>query len=142
MTGRRRSFTRSTVNVEIDVIVDGRRLSTGEVSDISLGGFYVPCSDYPATGTECDVILHIGGRVTGIRVQALGQVVRTDDAGVGIAFRELKGASSLHHLRQLVLLNSGDPEQTENEFLTHIGIKDLADVQALGARSGEFIRTQ
>ena len=140
MTGRKRNFTRSSVHVEIDVAVDGRPLSTGDISDISLGGLYVPCPVCPELDTKCDVVLHIGGRHTGIRVLAVGEVVRTDETGIGIAFRELLGTESLHHLRQLVLFNSGNPEQTEQEFLTHIGIKKPAEAQAMGARTGEFFR--
>ncbi len=140
MTGRKRNFTRSSVQVEINVSVNGHPLSTGEISDISLGGLYVPCSGSPELGTRCDVVLHIGGRHTGIRAMAIAEVVRTDETGIGIAFRELLGTESLHHLRQLVLLNSGDPEQTEHEFLTHLGIKNPTEAQEMGARTGEFIR--
>ena len=124
MTDKKRSFTRSSVHVDVDVHVDGRRLSTGEISDISLGGMYVPCSEQPDVGTQCDVALHVGGRETGVRIRALGTVARAADGGLGVAFEEIRGTDSLHHLRQLVLLNSQSPDQTEHEFTTHLGIKD------------------
>lgn len=118
----KRDFTRSQVDVEALITFEGRGLLTNRIASISLNGMYLSCQTPPQHGTSCDIVLYVGGR-NGARIEALGTVARTDDQGVGIAFQQIHGTESLHHLRQLVLLNSSNPSTTEHEYDEHVGLK-------------------
>ena len=124
MHDKNRSFTRSNVAVEALIKFEGWGFVTDDISSISLNGMFLPCTNPPpAIGAQCQIVLCVGGRATGTRIKAVGAVARADERGVGIAFRQIMGTESLHHLRQLVLLNSPDPALTEHEFDFHVGLK-------------------
>lgn len=123
MHDQNRSFTRSNVAVEALIRFEGWALLTDHISSISLNGIFLPCNKPPAVGAQCQIVLYVGGRATGTEIKAVGAVARADERGVGIAFRQITGTESLHHLRQLVLLNSPDPALTEHEFDFHVGLK-------------------
>ena len=74
-------------------------------------------------GAPCQVRLFVGGRASGACIEAAGEIVRVDDAGVEIMFKEINETESYHHLRQLVLLNFGDPDRAGHEFAVHVGLK-------------------
>ena len=120
----KRGFSRAPVSVEIEVTADGFGLSAQNVRDVSIGGVCLgPCEQHTPLGAPCQVRLFVGGRASGVCIEAAGEVVRVDDAGVGIMFTEINGTQSYHHLRQLVLLNSGDPDRAGQEFAAHVGLK-------------------
>jgi len=50
-------------------------------------------------------------------------VVRSAPDGIAIHFRELLGLDSYEHLRNLILHNAVDPDQAEQEFESHIGLR-------------------
>ena len=126
MTTENRSFTRSDVDVEALIKFGDCAFVTDRVSSISLNGMYLPCSEPPAVGARCRIVVYIGGRRSGTQIKATGSVTRIDEHGVGIAFEQVTGSDSLHHLRQLVLLNSPDPHTAEREFETHLGLRSRA----------------
>lgn len=120
----KREFSRAPVSVEIELTADGFRLSAQNVRDVSIGGVCLgPCEQRMPLGARCQVRLFVGGRASGVCIAATGEIVRADGTGVGIGFTEINGTESYHHLRQLVLLNSGDPERAGQEFAAHLGLK-------------------
>ncbi len=121
----KRDFSRVPINLEVEIAVDGRHISTGGTRDLSLSGIFSACEEGPSPGTSCCVRLYLGERSSGICIEAVGEIARVDDGGIGIAFSEIIGADSFHHLRQLVLLNSQDPDAVQQELDTHVGIKPL-----------------
>lgn len=120
----KREFSRAPVSVEIEVTADEFGLSAQSVRDVSLGGVSLgPCEEHTPLGVLCQVRLFVGGRASGVCIEATGEVVRVDNTGVGISFTEINGTESYHHLRQLVLLNSEDPDRAGQEFAAHLGLK-------------------
>lgn len=120
----KREFSRAPVSVEIEVTAKGFGLSAQSVRDVSIGGVSLgPCEQSTPLGSRCQVRLFVGGRASGVCIEATGEIVRVDEAGVGIMFTEINGTESYHHLRQLVLLNSGDPDGAGQEFAAHLGLK-------------------
>ena len=125
--GKQRECTRSSVEAEVDVVVAGRELHGARITNISLKGLFITCASPPPAGARCTVVAHLGGRGMGVQIKAAGTVVRRDDHGIGVEIDEVVGSEGLHHLRQLVLLNSPNPERAEQEFDDHLGLKSTAE---------------
>lgn len=123
MRQERREFTRVPVSMELDVTADQQATYSGQTRDISLGGLYCQCPMPATVGAQCHVVLFLGGRDSEVRIATRGRVARVDSAGIGIEFTEVVGIESLEHLRNLVLYNATDPQQVEQEFASHLGIK-------------------
>ena len=116
----RREFTRVRIHVEVEVSADDRATISGTVEDLSLNGAYVPCTGRLPVGTACKVELMLDGR--DIRLSAEAQVSREDDRGIAVEFKGIP-LDDLEHLRNLIRYNADDPNQVEEEFESHIGLK-------------------
>ncbi len=117
----RREFSRVPVHLRADVTLDGGVRLEGTMENLSLKGGFLRTTGQAADGTPCDVRLHLEG--TEVEVHAQGKVVRPGPGGVAIQFMEIVGIDSLEHLRNLILFNTHDPDQVEQEFHDHLGLK-------------------
>jgi hypothetical protein len=119
----RREFTRVATTLT-------GKLSAGEISatvsgqttDISLGGLFLTCDASLPIGTECKLVLFFGEPNNQIRIEAEGRIARVDSEGVGVELTVVE-LGSFEHLRNLVLYNTSEPQQAEEEFRSHLGIK-------------------
>lgn len=119
----RREFTRVPMQVAVEVTSTQGNTTTHQVKDVSLNGLYLQCKKPLPLGADCRVTFFLGERENPIRIEASGKVVRVDPAGMGLEITAVVGVESFEHLRNLVLYNSSDTDQVEQEFHDHIGIK-------------------
>ncbi len=117
----RREFSRVPVHLRAEVSVDGTRLPDGTIESLSLKGGFFRSAAPPAAGVRVDVRLHLEG--TEVEVHTQGHVVRVAPDGAAIQFDEIVGVDSLEHLRNLILFNSHNPTQVEQEFHQHLGLR-------------------
>jgi hypothetical protein len=117
----RREFSRVPVHLRTEVSVAGIRLPEGTMESLSLKGGFFRCALPPSEGARCDIRLHLEG--TEVEVHTQGHVVRQGRDGAAIQFDEIVGVDSLEHLRNLILFNSHNPAQIEQEFHDHLGLK-------------------
>ena len=117
----RREFSRVPVHLQAEVTLDGGTCLEGTLENLSLKGGFLRSAAAPAPGTPCDIRLHLEG--TELEVHAQGTIVRPGPGGVAIQFSEIVGIDSLEHLRNLILFNTRDPHQVEQEFHDHLGLK-------------------
>ena len=119
-TENKREFTRVRINVEVEVSSDDRASISGKVEDLSLNGAFVPCTGRLPVGTNCKVELILDGQ--DIRLMAEAVVSREDERGIAVEFKGIP-LDDLEHLRNLIRYNADDPNQVEEEFDSHIGLK-------------------
>jgi len=117
----RREFSRVPVRLRAEVTVAGTRLPEGTMEQLSLKGGFFRSEARPEAGARCDIRLHLDG--TELTVHTQGHVVRLIPGGCAIQFDEVIGVDSLEHLRNLILFNSHNPAQVEQEFHDHLGLK-------------------
>ncbi len=118
----RREFTR--VPLHFAVRVEGNEEKTcGEMRNLSLRGLFLVCDQEFTVGESCNLRLELGTGDNAIQLGITGKVVRLDDDGVGVEFLSLDSVDTLGHLQNLVLYNSGNPEETEKEIHQHKGIQ-------------------
>jgi hypothetical protein len=115
---KHREFTRVSTEIEAEVTAT----VSGHTRDVSVKGIYLFCRQPLPVGTPCRVALVVGGRQSPLRIEVTGRVVRVDDAGMAVEFSEM-GVDSFDHLRRLVLYNSTDTDQVEQELKSHLGLK-------------------
>jgi hypothetical protein len=117
-----REFTRVAPAIGA-TLTSGERVLTGQVRDISLKGAFVLCDSAWDVGTECRVVVQIGpAEESEFRTEALGSVARTAPDGLAVQFHDLVGVESYWNLRNLILLNSEDPDRAEKELASHLGL--------------------
>ena len=118
-----REFTRILIELEVQVTPTQQPTVSYQVKDVSMKGLYLLCEQPLPMGTECRVTLLLGAKERPVRIEVSGKVVRVDTDGMGVEITEIVGVESLTHLRNLVLYNSPDTDQVEQEFHDHLGIK-------------------
>jgi PilZ domain len=119
----RREFSRVAVHLKAEVTAQGKVHRDGTMENLSLKGAFFRAANPPAEGDSVDILLRLDG--TDIMVHARGFVVRAGPAGCALQFTEIIGLDSLEHLRNLILFNSHNPHQVEQEFHDHLGLKRL-----------------
>lgn len=121
----RRLFSRVPVKVQAD-ISDGSLSSMAcETRDLSLQGVFVE-SDvlFPLT-TPCTVTLLLQGLVLPIELKLKATVVRCEPQGLGLQFSAVDNLETYQHLRNLVLLNSLNPDEVLAEESRHLTRSNL-----------------
>lgn len=118
-----REFTRVPVTMEAKLIVAGKTVVTSDqIKDVSLKGLFLIADADLAVGTKCDIVMLVGEPGSQLTIEVKGKVERAAGSGIAVEFTEM-GLESYDHLQNLVLYNSRNTQQVEQEFKTHLGIK-------------------
>ena len=118
-----REFTRVKVAIHVELRMGGNVVIQGELDNVSFNGLLMSCETTLPEQTPCRVFLHLDGGQGGPTIEAQGIVMRTEPHKLAIQFTELMGNDSTHHLKNLVLYNSGtQANRVEEEFESHVGL--------------------
>ena len=118
---QRREFSRVAVHLHTEVDAAGQFPREGSMESLSLKGGFFRTQATLRDGQPVAVRLHLDG--TEIEVHTRGMVVRGGEGGFAIQFTEIIGLDSLEHLRNIIMFNTHDPHQVEEEFHGHLGLK-------------------
>ncbi|MFH1091513.1 MAG: PilZ domain-containing protein [Pseudomonadota bacterium] len=110
---------RKRVNFRTRVhLKDGDRQMTGLPSrDLSLKGLYIETGENLALDTEVEIYLELSGASPDLELHMKGRVVRQDPGGLAVDFVEVD-LDSFSHLRNIVLYNSEDPAEVDQELVS------------------------
>lgn len=86
---------------------EGRR--DGSTADLGMQGALIEVADPPSTGTEVRIMILLGGYGGSPNIHALGSVVRTGPRQCVVAFVDLVGEESYHHLSRLIRYHAVEP---------------------------------
>jgi hypothetical protein len=92
--------------------------------DVSMNGLRISTEDpVPDENTPCEAQIILGSSdADRVIIGAKGRVVRSMPGSLAIQFTEID-LDSYQHLRQLILINAEEPEQAEQELISHRGIR-------------------
>ncbi len=119
----KREFTRVNTIIEARVTAGDTVVQSARTRDISMNGLFVETNERLEPGIPCEIVLFLGRSASDYRIEAHGKIVRSDDSGIAVEFTDIVGVDSYDHLRNLVLYNSSNTEQVEEELRTHLGIR-------------------
>ena len=117
-----REFSRVDIKILATLQARGKETVSTGTHDISMKGLFVKSKADWALGTECEIRLTLEGQNPPVNIEVKGKVQRVTEKGMAILFTEV-GLEAYEHLHNLVLLNTDDPEKTEQEFSNHLGLK-------------------
>lgn len=117
-----REFTRVPIKMEVTVTAEGKSVMSRDVKDVSMNGIYLFSEQKLSEGSDCDIIMLIGEPGSQLEVDLKGKVERVTANGMAVSFTEI-GLESYEHLHNLVLYNSRNVTQVEDEFKHHLGLK-------------------
>jgi hypothetical protein len=119
----RRGFIRIPFNTDAEIQAGEQVLRSQNGIDISMSGLRITTGDaVPAEGTPCAVKITLKSFVNSLSIEAKGKIIRSAAGTLAVQFTELD-LDSYHHLRQLILNNTQEPEKAEQEFNAHWGIR-------------------
>jgi hypothetical protein len=119
MTEQKRSNTRVSFNSRAEVRY-GNTLVEGEVRNLSLKGVLIATEERIPEGEEVAVTIHMTGVGSQLALQMEAEVVRSEEASLGLKFTEVD-LDTFIHLRNIVAYNEGDDEKIMNEFFRNFG---------------------
>jgi hypothetical protein len=118
-----REFTRVPVHIWGTFSNEaGEELLTAEINNLSMRGCHASTFEALAAQTRCHLTLFTEDEEDALHFKVEARIVSSDQDGMGIEFVELP-LESYEHLRNMVLLNSRDPDRVEREFREHLGIR-------------------
>ena len=119
----KRGFIRIPFNTEVEIRSEGRSIRSREGIDLSMSGIRLSTGDaIPAAGSPCQVTIILQASEQRLLIETKGIVIRSESGTLAATFVELD-LDSYHHLQQLILNNTDDPEKAEKEFTAHWGIR-------------------
>lgn len=120
----RRGFVRVPFNTEVIVEGEGKTVQSREGINVSMSGIRLLTSaPIPAPGSPCRVQILLQASESRFPIEARGMVVRSEPGVLAVQFTEID-LDGYHHLRQIILNNTDEPEKAEKEFATHWGIRE------------------
>lgn len=119
----RREFTRVPFQIDVELTTEQSPLLVCRLRDVSLNGLYLICDTPLPLGSDCRVVLLLGGPEHPSRIEVHATVVRVEAGGMGLQITGILGGESFEHLRNLVLYNASQREQVEQELRNHRGIR-------------------
>ncbi len=112
----KRRGTRVLFHVDAELSLDNQTIK-GEVLNLSLKGMLVAASaavPVPA-GTILDIKIFLSGATSSLTLNMKGSVVRCDENGIALLFKEID-VESFVHLRSVVAYNEGNEQKIMKEF--------------------------
>ncbi len=120
-----REFTRVPIHIWGTFHDENGELLTAEINNLSMRGCHASTFEALPEGGRYHLTLFTEDEDSALHFKVEARIVRSDQDGMGIEFLELP-LESYEHLRNMVLLNSHDPDQVEREFREHIGIRKVS----------------
>jgi hypothetical protein len=117
-----REFTRIPIKMEVTVTAGGKTVTSRDIKDVSMNGIFLFSDGKLGEGSECDIAMLVGEPGSQLEINAKGKIERETANGMAVSFSEI-GLESYEHLHNLVLYNSRDATQIEEEFRQHLGLK-------------------
>lgn len=119
----KREFIRVPFNTEVEIQVQGRTIKSKTGIDISMTGLRLTIEQsVPLAGVACGVKIILAASEPRVVIETQGTVIRSGPGSLAVTFTELD-LDSYHHLRQLIMNNTDEPERAEREFVSHWGIR-------------------
>lgn len=119
----RRGFIRVPFHTVVEVRAAGRLIRSQEGVNISMGGLTLSTSEtVPEPAAPCRVKIILDAAEHGVPIEADATVIRSHSGSLAVEFTALD-PDSYQHLRKLILYNTADPDQAEQEFDAHWGIR-------------------
>lgn len=115
MSNERRQFTRVQFPIHASIECQGAIIE-GDVTDLSMQGFFVLTQKILPMGEEIDVTLRMKGTNPPIELRFGAIVARISPGGVGLKIFE-SDIQSFTHLRNVVAMQAEDPDNVLDEFL-------------------------
>jgi len=118
----KREFTRVPVHIWGTFTSGDRELVTAEITALSLRGCYASTFEALPAGSCEALTLFTDDEDDALHITVQARIVRSDEDGMGVEFVEMP-LESYDHLRMMVVLNSRNPEQVEQEIRDHLGLR-------------------
>lgn len=119
-----RKHTRLPLQLTAEITLSNGTLYRGITKNISFGGifFKISGSTRLKRGEQChfSIILQEGSERLSIDFNS--EVVHTRRSGVGLRFISIEGADAYNHFKNLMVMNSPDPDTLLEELERHPGI--------------------
>ena len=116
-----RGFVRVAVHKQVEVTPESGDRVEARTDNISLEGLHVVTPSPLPPGSPCDITVVVTGGDEKITIKAKGEVVHTDDSGMGIRMTSIE-AYAMERLCDLLLDDGGSSDapageqgQTESE---------------------------
>jgi len=100
------------INYETQIIIESGAAEiqmNGNSRDLSLGGVYVDTDQRLPLTTPCKVKIRLSGMIPPLFLEIDGRIVRTDEAGIAVAFESMD-LDSYTHLKNIVRYNVANPD--------------------------------
>ncbi len=111
----KREFTRVPFKTEVKLSASGKTIISNKLQNISLGGAFISSKETFPPGTMCLLEIKLIGPASLLKIGIEAKVVRTEGHGIAVKFSRID-VDSLIHLRHIVSLQSGKPNEVDLEY--------------------------
>ena len=119
----KRKHMRLSITMPCEIEIKNQMRLSGETKNMSFGGVYVELYDEFdfSKDNELDFILNLNGK-SGLAIRFRCRVAHICHAGVGLKFVMIFGLDGYDHFKNIMIMNSDDPNQLLEELKKNPGI--------------------
>ena len=119
-----RKHTRILLDLAAEIKSTDGTVYRGRTKNISFGGVFFKKSRLTALKQDekCNFSIILSEGTEGLSIEFDSEVVHIRKTGVGLRFASIKGTDAYHHFKNLMVMNSPDPDKLLEELELHPGI--------------------
>lgn len=119
-----RKHTRLPLELTAEIKASNGEVYKGGTKNISFGGAFFKISDLAKLkqGERCNFSIILQEEVERLSIDFNSEVVHVQSSGIGLRFISINGADAYNHFKNLMTMNSPDPDKLLEELDLHPGI--------------------
>ena len=121
---KQRKHTRLPLELTAEIKLSNGAIFKGVTKNISFGGIFFKISGLTELkqGDHCTFSIILQEEVERLSIDFNSEVIHIQRSGIGLRFISINGADSYNHFKNLMVMNSPDPDRLLEELELHPGI--------------------
>ena len=119
-----RKHTRLPLELTAEIKLSNGVVYKGETKNISFGGIFFKTSDSTEIkqGERCNFSIILQEEIGRLAIDFDCEVIHIQSSGIGLRLISINGADAYNHFKNLMVMNSPDPDKLLEELELHPGL--------------------
>ncbi|CAN2041437.1 PilZ domain-containing protein [Candidatus Magnetomoraceae bacterium gMMP-15] len=119
-----RKHTRLPLELPAEIKLSNGAIYKGGIKNISFGGVFLDMPDLTELkqGNKCKLSVILQEELKRLSIDFDCEVIHVQSSGIGLRFIAINGTEAYNHFKNLMVMNSPDPDQLLEELERHPGL--------------------
>jgi hypothetical protein len=119
-----RKYTRLPLELAAEITLSNGKTYQGVTKNICFGGTFFEAPDLPEPKLweNCNLSVFLHEEVEKVSIDFNCEVIHVQPTGIGLKFNSINGTDAYNHLKNLMVMNSPEPDKLLKELELHPGM--------------------